>query len=427
MTKLTSRFGLRSLVTSALALVTSCAPSDRTDLPPADITVFEGARLLVGDGSVIDDAAFVVEGGRFTLVGPRGAVTVPAGASHVDLTGKTVIPAIVNTHVHLASTREERLAQLEHMAYYGAAAAVSLGQDQGEAPFAMRDEVLVGAARSLTAGRGITSPEPGRSEAPYWVTTGSEARAAVRELAAQRVDLVKIWVDDRNGQYEKLSPGLYRAVIEEAHTHGLRVTAHVYSLDDAKALLLAGVDAFAHGVRDREVDEALLAMWGERPGVVLVPNLPDPGVRVDLSWITTVPAGVLSGMQEGSTDRPDVQRAFAIQAANLAALHDAGVTIAFGTDGSTPWAPHLEMEDMVRSGMSPADVIVAATLTSAQLVGLADEIGSVASGKSADFIVLDANPMEDIASTRRISDVYLRGEPLDREGIRARILDATAP
>jgi imidazolonepropionase-like amidohydrolase len=422
------RLELRAVAAvAATALWASCAPTESGDSGAADVTVFEGARLLVGDGTVIEEAAFAVEGGRFTLVGPRGAVTVPAGALHVDLTGKTVMPAIVNTHVHLASAREERLAQLEHMAYYGAAAAVSLGQDQGEAPFAMRDEVLVGAARSLTAGRGITSPEPGRSEAPHWVTSESEARAAVRELAAQRVDLVKIWVDDRNGQYEKLSPGLYSAVIEEAHTHGLRVTAHVYSLDDAKALLLAGVDAFAHGVRDREVDEALLAMWGERPGVVLVPNLPDPGVRVDLSWITTVPAGELAEMQERSTDRPDAQRAFAIQAANLAALHEAGVPIAFGTDGSTPWAPHLEMEDMVRSGMSPADVILAATLSSAHLVGLESELGSVTPGKSADFIVLDADPLEDITNTRRIADVYLRGEALDREGLRARILGMAAP
>ncbi len=412
-------------VVLAAALSASCGPSDDGTGASA-VTVFEGARLLVGDGSVIENAAFVVEGGRFTQVGALAALSVPSGSEHVDLTGKTVMPAIINTHVHLASTREERLAQLQHMAYYGAAAAVSLGQDEGEVAFQMRDEVLLDAARSLTAGRGITRPEPGRSEAPYWINTTEEARTAVRELGARRVDLVKIWVDERDGQYEKLTPELYRAVIDEAHAQGLRVTAHVYSLADAKALLLAGVDAFAHGIRDRQVDDALLDLWRARRNVVLVPNLPNPGVPVDLSWINTVPPGELAEMQAAATESLPAQRAFNIQASNLAALYEAGVAIAFGTDGSTAWAPHLEMEDMVRSGMDPGDVIFAATLSSAQLVGLASELGSISPGKSADFIVLDADPTEDITNTRRISAVYLRGTALDRDALRGRILGQAA-
>src|SRR5690606_28536662 len=99
------------------------------------------------------------------------------------------------------------------------------------------------------------------------VTSEDEARRAVQELAERRVDLVKIWVDDRNGQYEKLSPALYGAIIDEAHRHGLRVTAHIFALEDAKGLLRAGVDAFAHGVRDRDVDEAFMTMIAERPDV----------------------------------------------------------------------------------------------------------------------------------------------------------------
>ena len=387
----------------------------------AAVTVFEGARLIVGDGSAaIEDAVFVVEGDRITQAGRRADVQIPAGATRVDLSGKTVMPAVVNAHMHLASTRDERVAQLQHMAYYGAGLVVSLGQDTGDVPFEMRDEAVPDGARSRTAGRGITAPEPGRSEVPFWITSEEEARTAVQELAEQEVDFVKIWVDERNGQYEKLSPALYGAVIDEAHRHGLRVTAHIFTLEDAKGLLRAGIDAFAHGVRDRDIDDELVALWSERPNVVLVPNLPNPGVALDLGWLSgTVPAAELQEMQEASRDRPAAQESFGIQARNLARLSQEGVRIAFGTDGSTPWALHQEMEDMVRSGMTPAEVIVAATRNSAELMQVAD-LGTVAVGKSADFIVLDANPLDEITNTRRIAAVYLRGIAVDREALSAR-------
>jgi imidazolonepropionase-like amidohydrolase len=244
----------------------------------------------------------------------------------------------------------------------------------------------------------------------------------VRELAEQSADFVKIWVDDRGGQYERLSPALYSAVIDEAHAHGMRVTAHIFRLEDAKGLLRAGVDAFAHGIRDQDLDDELLALWAERPEVVLVPNLPGPGVPSDVSWISTVPMDQLDRMQEAaSQERPAAQESFGIQARNLARLSEAGVQIAFGTDGSAPWAVHQELEDMVRTGMSPADVIVAATATSAQLLGY-DELGTIEVGKSADFVVLDANPLDDITNTRRISAVYLRGERLDRAELAEKFL-----
>jgi len=388
----------------------------------AAVTVFEGARLIVGDGSApIEDAVFVVEGDRITQAGRRADVQIPEGATRVDLSGKTVMPAVVNAHMHLASTRDERVAQLQHMAYYGAGLVVSLGQDTGDVPFEMRDEAVPDGARSRTAGRGITAPEPGRSEVPFWITSEEEARAAVQELSEQEVDFVKIWVDERNGQYTKLSPALYGAVIDEAHRHGLRVTAHIFTLEDAKGLLRAGIDAFAHGVRDRDIDDELVALWSERPNVVLVPNLPNPGVALDLGWLSgTVPAGELQEMQEASRDRPAAQESFGIQARNLARLSQEGVRIAFGTDGSTPWALHQEMEDMVRSGMTPAEVIVAATRNSAELMQMTD-MGTVAVGKSADFIVLDANPLDEITNTRRIAAVYLRGIAVDRDALSARL------
>ena len=179
---------------------------------------------------------------------------------------------------------------------------------------------LRGAPLLRTAGRGITSPEPGRTTVPYWVTTEAEARKAVQELAARKVDIVKIWVDDRDGKYKKLTPELYGAVIDEAHRSKLRVTAHIVTLEDAKGLLRAGLDGFAHSVRDRDIDDAFVAMIKQRPNVFLIPNLPDRGVKTDLSWLSdTVPAAELKKLQEGSsTDRPAAQQAFGIQARNLA-------------------------------------------------------------------------------------------------------------
>ena len=407
----------------AAILVAGCADPETG----GEATVFEGARLIVGDGSAaIEDAVFVVEGDRITQAGQRADVEIPESATRVDLSGKTVMPALVNTHVHLASTRAERIDQLQHMAYYGAGLAVSLGLDDGDVAFEMRDEVIADGARSRTAGRGITAPEEGRTEVPIWITSETEARTAVQELAANQVDLIKIWVDTRNDQFVKLTPALYGAVIDEAHSEGLRVTAHIFNLEDAKGLLRAGIDAFAHGIRDRDIDDELVALWSERPNVVLVPNLPNPGVAGDLSWLSgTVPAADLQRMQEAQRDRPAAQESCGIQARNLARLSQAGITVAFGTDGSTPWAVHQEMEDMVRSGMTPAQVIVAATRNSAELMQMTD-IGTVEVGKGADFIVLDANPLDDITNTRRISEVYLRGTAVDREALGARFTGGTS-
>ena len=218
---------------------------------------------------------------------------------------------------------------------------------------------------------------------------------------------------------------MYRAIIDEAHTHNLRVVAHIYYLADAKELLRAGIDGFAHGVRDKDVDDEFMGLMKERPEVFVIPNLPDRGTAEDLAWLgDTVPAEEIQRMRDEVAKRtPDAARQlrelFEVQARNLARLNAAGARIGFGTDAgiSVGWNGHTELADMVAAGMTPAQVIVAATRTSAEILKL-DRLGTIAAGKSADFVALDANPLDDIANTRRISNVYLRGQEVDRAALR---------
>ena len=392
-----------------VGFVAGCA----TPASERSVMAFEGARLIVGDGRVIEKATLVVDGAKIVQAGAAADVRVPAGATRVSVAGKTVMPMIIDTHVHLSQTREALVRDLRLRAYYGVSAVLSMGTDPYEM-LDIRGQSIPGAARYLSAGRGITMPEPGRTTAPLWITNEAEGRKAVEELAARKVDMVKIWVDSRDGKYKKLTPEIYAAIIDEAHQRGLRVSAHIFDLTDAKGLIGAGIDALAHGVRDKDIDDDLVAMFKKHPNLVLTPNLPDRGVKVDLGWLKAgLPADEVAKLESVNYDRPTAQFFYGIQARNLAKLNAAGVRITLGTDGNRPWGPHDEMVDMVLAGMTPMQVIVAATRNSAEFLRIADA-GTLQAGKSADFIALDANPLDDIANTRRISAVILRGAAVDR-------------
>src|SRR5919198_4060898 len=259
---------------ACVAIAGGVAPRARTARANPAAFVFEGARLIAGDGTAIERSAIVVQGDSFVDVGRQGEVKTPPGARRIDLSGKTVMPALVDVHTHLGYrsgatfraenfTRETILDELDRFAYFGVAAVASAGTDRSELTLRLRDEPHAGAL-VRTAWRGLAPPNAGPNppmrDAPFGVSTEAEARQDVRELAAKKVDFVKIWVDDRNGTVAKLSPTLYRAIIDEAHKHQLRVFAHIATLDDAKDLLRAGIDGFLHPVRDRDVDAELLRL-----------------------------------------------------------------------------------------------------------------------------------------------------------------------
>ena len=433
------------LILFCLPWLAACAPqetplterSNESLDPGSNVTLFEGARLIIGDGSALENAAFIVENGQFTQVGLANTVEVPPSAARVDLTGKTVMPTLIDAHVHVGYadirgmtdapanySRENIIEHLRRMAYYGIGATLSMGIDPGDMPLQLREEEIAGAARFRSAGPGMARPNAGpgaadRRDVPYGVDTEEEGKAAVRELAAKKVDMVKIWVDDRNGTVPKLTPELYGPIIDEAHRLGLRVAAHIFYLEDAKDLLRAGIDGFAHGIRDIDVDDEFMELLAKRPYTFLIPNLPDSGARImaDLPFIAeTMPTEAVDELRTAIAEQAaeDPEENFDVQARNLSRMYEAGVTVVFGTDGGgAGWDAHEEIADMVTSGMSPADAIVAATSNAARLLRLHD-LGTITDGKSADFIVLNANPLDDIKNTRSIANVYIKGEEVDR-------------
>jgi imidazolonepropionase-like amidohydrolase len=436
-------------------LVAAAGTAAAQGVRPAAV-LYEGARLITGDGSApIERSAFLVEDGRFTRVGRQGEVQAPAGTARLDLAGKTVIPALIDAHSHIGYmkhltsgpqnyTRENILDHMHRFAYFGVAASQAMGSDFGELPFQLKEELRAGkdpdAARFLTAGRGLSPLEEispaNMRHAAYVVTTVEGARADVQELAQRKVPLIKMWVDTRGGTIKTLTPDLYGAILDEAHKHGLRVAVHATAPEDAKRLLRAGIDVFGHMISD--VDDELLALFKQHPGTAILLALSAPRRVVSAPWInpphplireTVLPAQIKRLQDRLAAQTPEeaaqARQAWDKLARGVRLLAAAGVKIGVGTDGGgqtgdqfVGWTMHAELENMVAAGMTPAQVLVAATRNSAEILGL-DDLGTVAQGKSADFVVLDANPLDDITNTRRISKVFLRGHEVDRGRLRA--------
>jgi imidazolonepropionase-like amidohydrolase len=406
--------------------------------PQPAVRAFVGATLIDGTGGPpLANAVLVVRDGEVSAVGPAGSVAIPDGAERVDVSGRFIMPGLVNAHGHVGSadglqsgpsvnTDDNVRRQLALTARYGVTTVVSLGDD-AEPGFRARDEndaPDLDRSRIFVAGPVVNAKTP------------DEARQQVRETAKRNPDWIKIRVDDNLGTGTKMPPEVYRAVIDEAHALKHRVAAHIFYLDDAKDLLRAGVDYLAHSVRDQPVDREFIDLMTAR-NVCLSPTLMRevstfvyamrPSFFDDPFFTREADPKVLAALES-----PERQAAVARSRAaaayrkglevarqNVKALHDAGVRIASGTDSGPParfqgYFEHLELEELVRSGLTAAQVLKAATGDAAACAGLDGKLGTLTPGRAADFIVLSRDPLQDVRNTRTIESVWINGNRVPR-------------
>jgi imidazolonepropionase-like amidohydrolase len=427
------RHGMRAATLLSVGLL-AVVPALTQDAPAAMPFAFVGARLIDGTGAPpVLDAVMVVQDGKITAAGTAASVRIPAGATRVNVSGRTIMPGMINAHGHVGDVRglkasqefytpEHVKHQLAVFARYGVTTVVSLGGD-GPAGVQVRDEKAAGIARLYVAGPVIAASDP------------AAARAAVDGVKAMKADIVKIRVDDNLGAGKKMPAEVYRAVIDQAHAQGLKVAAHIFYLQDAKDVLAAGGDFIAHSVRDLFVDRAFIDLLKARDACVCPTLMRDvstfvyesrPSFFDDPFFRREADAETMTGLQtpqyQASNRSPSATRykaALEIAKANLKQLHDAGVRIAMGTDSGPVgrfqgYFEHLELEHMVAAGLTPMQVIASATSGAARCLNVADRLGTLRPGMEADFLVLGANPLDDIRNTRTLESAWVRGARVPR-------------
>ena len=414
---------------SLILVISTAAPA------AAQVTAFVGGRLIDGSGRVIENGTLVIDGARIVAAGPAATTAVPAGATRVAVTGKTLLPGLVNAHGHVAATvglrsdpasytRENLTRQLRTYAQYGVTTVFSLGDDQA-AGFELRNEQAAGPldrARLYVAGAVVTGE------------TAEAARAMAIRVAEMKPDLLKIRVDDNLGTSRRMPEPAWRAVMDEAHQRNLKVAVHIYSLADAKATLAGGADFIAHSVRDVPVDEAFITALKSRD-VCYSPTLTreistfiydaTPAWVDDPFFTKGVTPEIVAQLKDpkrqdqirnGAGWKAGQQYKAGLEVAkrNLKLLVDRGVRIAFGTDTGPParfqgFFEHLELEMMVDAGLTPMQALVSATGDAARCHQRAGQFGTLAAGAAADLLILGANPLDNIRNTRSIEQVWING------------------
>ena len=431
-----------SLVLAGFAFEPSLAQA-----PTATTIVLTGARLIDGTGRApLEQATLVIANGKIEAVGAPGVVKIPAGATAIDVAGKTIVPGFINAHGHLGAgdkklpLHDQIVQQLRLYAQYGVTTVQSLGDD-GVESVKVHDEQKRGpldGARLYTAGPAVVGESV------------DDARAKIEKVAALRVNVIKTRMNrlafadgSRTGsptsfaKVPDMKPEVYRTVIDQAHKHGIRVAAHLFYLEQAKRLVDAGLDIVAHSVRDRDVDGAFIAEL-KRRNVGYIPTLTrdvavfefettpaywsDPFFLRGLSNYRTEMAEVRNPAFQEKVQKSDearmTKKALQQGARNVKLLSDGGVTVAMGTDSGAVvgrWQgfnEHRELELMVKAGLTPMTALVAATGGAAQVTKLDQQLGTLQPGKWADFVVLSANPLSDIRNTRQIESVWIAGRRL---------------